>query len=482
VAGRSLYLSHDAECDWLTAVEFGRVDDGQPAENWRPISETFAFLLERSGGPEIGFRFNQFSLLDVAQPDGSEIWAGPRFDVPVLAMRGASAGEIAATSRSFFAGQSSLNRQLFSAAVNAGDEEALRMWRGCIQAGDAMAHYGLGYTLFTLGRFDEAERHLRYYAAIAPADSWTWCWIGKTAQAVGDLTGARAAYVRALELEAAGSAETDARDLVEHLDTPGRRTAGRPDIAVGDKIQAYIPDESRWDQPVGVVTALGGDSVTFVAEGEYDMFSAGSDDYYWAYDEPKTYTVPVSAVTFHWPEDGRDVLDGAAGLEQAVPPATGHLAFASVATREAVRDLGGEDFIGVLASQVDGDEERAVTWFDDHSGDAGAEAEEIYEWQLVDVLAFANTLAYVELDLVLTVFSSDDDEEVSSSHVAVAAFARVLLGPPLATGSLELDHPDLLSYIATDAERGYALNDGEATHDQVAAYLASTGPRQAPGP
>ena len=31
-----------------------------------------------------------------------------------------------------------------------------------------MAHFGLGYTLYDLGRFQEAYRHLRHYTEIAP--------------------------------------------------------------------------------------------------------------------------------------------------------------------------------------------------------------------------------------------------------------------------------------------------------------------------
>ena len=66
-----------------------------------------------------------------------------------------------------------------------------------------MAHFALGYTLYDLGRFHEAYRHLRYYAELAPAGSWNWCWYGKAAQAIGEIDEARAAYRRAIELERA---------------------------------------------------------------------------------------------------------------------------------------------------------------------------------------------------------------------------------------------------------------------------------------
>lgn len=50
-----------------------------------------------------------------------------------------------------------------------------------------MAHFALGYTLYELERYHEAYRHLRYYAQIAPAAPWNWCWFGKAAAAVGEL-------------------------------------------------------------------------------------------------------------------------------------------------------------------------------------------------------------------------------------------------------------------------------------------------------
>ena len=52
------------------------------------------------------------------------------------------------------------------------------------------------------------------------------------------------------------------------------------------------------------MTAIASDMVTFLAEGEYDMFyGPGDDDYYTAYAEPRAVTVPVSAVRYHWPKE-----------------------------------------------------------------------------------------------------------------------------------------------------------------------------------
>ncbi len=76
-------------------------------------------------------------------------------------------------------------------------------------------------------------------------------------------------------------------------------------LAVGDKVQASIPGNPRVEeQPIGVVTAIASDMVTFLAEGEYDMFyGPGDDDYFTVYEQPRTITVPVSAVRYHWPKE-----------------------------------------------------------------------------------------------------------------------------------------------------------------------------------
>ena len=72
---------------------------------------------------------------------------------------------------------------------------------------------------YDLGRFREACRHLRYYAELAPAGSWNWCWYGKAAQAIGELGEVRAAYHRAIELEPSDQ-ETDAAELLDEPDEP----------------------------------------------------------------------------------------------------------------------------------------------------------------------------------------------------------------------------------------------------------------------
>ncbi len=122
--------------------------------------------------------------------------------------------------RTLFAGEQSVNRKFFSTATQRSGELALNNWRCCLEAGDSMAHFALGYTLYDLGRYHEAYRHLRYYAQIAPASAWNWCWLGKAAEAIGEVGEARAAYERACEIEVADredAEETDAAELLVGL-------------------------------------------------------------------------------------------------------------------------------------------------------------------------------------------------------------------------------------------------------------------------
>lgn len=221
-----LYLSHEPGADRLSALEFGRVDDGQRRDRWRVVSEHIGFLLDGPGGREVGFTIRSLAAFDDEARDVDAVWNGPRFHVPQAGLTAASVGEIVLAARSLFGDEPSVNRRYFSAAVNAErPEEALTFWRQCLQAGDCMAHCALGYTLYRLGRFHEAYGHLRYYAGIAPGGPWNWCWYGRAAEAIGEIEEARTAYRRALALEAEGGEETDAAELLEALD-PAERDLG----------------------------------------------------------------------------------------------------------------------------------------------------------------------------------------------------------------------------------------------------------------
>jgi tetratricopeptide (TPR) repeat protein len=182
-----LFLSYDEYLDWLTLIEFGRVENTQPRDHWRGVSESFGYLLRYPEGPEIGFKILAFSGFDPEDPEVVEIWEDPRFDVPTLGLRNSTAGEIVLAARRFLVGRSTINRVYFNRAMQAEGEEAEELWRYCLQAGDLMAHYGLGYTLYDLGRYREAYRHLRAYTELVPADGWAWSWLGKVYEAMGDL-------------------------------------------------------------------------------------------------------------------------------------------------------------------------------------------------------------------------------------------------------------------------------------------------------
>jgi tetratricopeptide (TPR) repeat protein len=208
-----LFLNHDAVYDWLIALEFGRTDEGQPLDNWDVLSDAFAYLYE--DGYCLGFVARNFAEFDSAN---AELWDEPRFDAPALGLRDVSAGEVLVAARVFFGGESSINRQFFDAAISARRaHKRVDNWLNCLQAGDVMAHYGLGYTLYDLGRYHEAYRHLRAYTELAPCLPWAWCWFGKAAESIGETAEAEIAYRRALELEDETDDETEAAALLDQL-------------------------------------------------------------------------------------------------------------------------------------------------------------------------------------------------------------------------------------------------------------------------
>jgi tetratricopeptide (TPR) repeat protein len=212
-----LYLNRITELDWLVALEFGRVDDGQPSGNWWGVNDSFGFLHEFPDGPVVGFKVLDFSKFDVDDPKVWQIWREPLFDAPVLGLRAVVAGEIILAARALFGERDSINREFFSRAMKQEGDDAFGFWLACLQAGDSMAHYGLGYTLYEQGRYQEAYRHLRHYTEISPNGSWNWCWLAKADAAIGEKEEARKACERAIELERAGGEETDAPELLAEL-------------------------------------------------------------------------------------------------------------------------------------------------------------------------------------------------------------------------------------------------------------------------
>jgi tetratricopeptide (TPR) repeat protein len=229
-ATTALYLSYDASRDLLSAFEFGLVGDSQPSERSREVGDSFRFLLDAPAGREVGLMIRQFSEFDPEAQEMESIWRDPRFDVPALGLHRVSAGEIVLAAKAFLGGESTVNRRIFNQAISARGNEAAKLWRDCLEAGDSMAHHGLGYTMFELGRYHEAYRHLRAYSEIVPDDPWSWCWLGRACHALGETAEARTAYSKAIELTNATGNKTEAPSLLARLD------AGQ---------SAHLPDEQR---------------------------------------------------------------------------------------------------------------------------------------------------------------------------------------------------------------------------------------------
>ena len=167
------------------------------------------------------------------------IWDAPRFHVPQLGLPDSPAGEIVMAVRALLGERSSFNRVLFAQAANADDpEQALALWLACLTCGDAMAHFGLGCTLYELGRFREAYRHLRYYATIAPSHPWNRCWYGKAAEAIGELAEARMAYERTIALDDSDDdAGADAGERLAELGRVSPAGLGRKEAVEADLVE-----------------------------------------------------------------------------------------------------------------------------------------------------------------------------------------------------------------------------------------------------
>ncbi len=127
----------------------------------------------------------------------AEIWRGLRFDAPLFGLssaprRARSCSPCAPSCARI--DELTMNRVYFHAALGEDGEEAAGYWRACLECGDMMAHYGLGYTALRargLPAPHGAYRHLRRYTELVPTNAWAWCWFGKACAALGALKLAR---------------------------------------------------------------------------------------------------------------------------------------------------------------------------------------------------------------------------------------------------------------------------------------------------
>lgn len=227
-------LNHDPAHGWLSALAPGRIDEGQPADAWFGVADHVGLLLEDDA--VVGFKILEAGVYD--PDDHPELWDAPRFDVPMLGLRDAAVNEVVVAARALFGGRRTVNRELFGRAIAAEDDRALELWLRCLQAGDGMAHYALGYTLFGLGRLHEAYRHLRHYTEISPENAWAWWWLGRAAAALDRDGEAEAALRRAIELDP--DDETGATEALQALlDGERERPAARPAATRPERVARF---------------------------------------------------------------------------------------------------------------------------------------------------------------------------------------------------------------------------------------------------
>jgi len=219
-----LHLSVNVTDDWLEAIEFGSVVDGRPSSQLVEVSEDIRYVLRSARGPVAGFTVHRFSKLDLQEVES--IFGDPRFYVPLLGMDRASLGEVVLASRARF-DVSTADVCFFMLALSCAEDEgdldsAAGHWMSCVEAGDMRGLFGLGYTMYDLGRHRESYGHLRRYTELAPHNSWAWLWLGRASESIGEFDEARAAYRRAIRREREGSFRTDALERLRALE---RRTA-----------------------------------------------------------------------------------------------------------------------------------------------------------------------------------------------------------------------------------------------------------------
>lgn len=218
LARLTLRISYDADQDFLWALVPGAVIDGQGDEETDELLDGLYLWREGAGGPFKGFGVDGAFAWDVIDQTEGFVWGDQalRFDVPTLALRNASIGEIVLAAQKMVVG-STPDVVLFDQAVNKSSndewEEAEQLWRMCLATGEMKAHFGLGYTLVELGRPQEAFGHLAMYTEITPNLAWAWVWRARAAEEMGELAEARSCLEHAIEVD-----DEDETDAAERLD------------------------------------------------------------------------------------------------------------------------------------------------------------------------------------------------------------------------------------------------------------------------
>jgi len=229
---RPAHLTLDPEWDLLTVLEYGAVWDGPDPRRTRGIDgdRRVGFLLRAPRrGPVIGFCVCEPHDVDPDGLEDPEIWDGPRFEVPLLGLTGASVGQILLAVRARFEpGEPTTDAMHFHLAIAAGaqgaDAETVAgHFQMALEAGEQKARFGLGYTLLEAGDARGGYDHLRRYAELAPHNAWAWRWFGVAAEAAGEPGEAALAYKRARRCTSGGSHETDAEELAAALRERRRR-------------------------------------------------------------------------------------------------------------------------------------------------------------------------------------------------------------------------------------------------------------------
>ena len=216
-----LHLSVNITDDWIEAIEYGAVVDGRPASQRIELSVDARLVLRTARGPVAGFTVHNYSTIDLDDL-GPVAFEGPKFHVPLMGVERAAIGEIILAARARF-DVSTADVCFFTLALASAEEDgdldaAAGHWLSCVEAGDMRGMFGLGYTLFDLERFHDAYGYLRRYTELAPHNSWSWLWLGRAAEAVGELDEAKSAYRRAIRREREGSFRTDAPERLRELE------------------------------------------------------------------------------------------------------------------------------------------------------------------------------------------------------------------------------------------------------------------------